>query len=280
MLERPPCNICNLDNFEVLVKDELSNIVRCRNCQLIYRNPRESKEDHMEMYKHIYYTTLNKEFWYRRRIVCFKRTIKKIGEIKQKKGKLLDLGCGFGYFLDLAKKSGWEAFGVEISNYSVQFARHELGLNIFQGELKDAHFPDNYFDVVTTWHFLEVLHDPLTLLREVNRILKKEGLLVIRMVNANFQLPGFKYFKKIEKIANALGIVNQFVIHNYSFSKNTLTIILQAAGFKDIQVVNSRLRNKPVAFINNFFFGLAQLIFYLTEGEVLIAPTFEAYAFR
>jgi len=279
MLERPSCNICNLDNCEILVKDGLSNIVRCRNCGLVYRNPRESQEESLNNYKHSYWTPLKKEFWYKRRMIFFERILKKIEKIRPK-GRLLDLGCGFGYFLDLAKKRGWQVYGVEPSNSASQFAMQEFKLNISQGELEDAQFASNSFDVITMWNVLEHLHDPLALLREANRILKKDGLVVMRVPNMDFQLPGFRFFKKIEKIANIFGIDNQFVIHKYSFSNDTLKIILEMAGFKNIQVVNSELRSKPVAFINHIFFNLAQLLFYLTKGKVFIAPTLEAYASR
>ena len=279
MLERPPCNICNLDNCEILVQDGLSNIVRCRNCGLVYRNPRESKEESLETYKYSYWTPLKKESWYKRMMIFFERALKKIEKIEPK-GRLLDLGCGFGYFLDLAKKRGWQAYGVEVSNSASQFATQEFKLDIFQGELEDAQFASNYFDVVAMWNVLEHLHDPLALLKEVNRILKKDGLVAMRVPNMDFQLPGFRFFKKIEKLANIFRIDNPFVIHKYSFSKDTLKSILKTAGFKNIQVINSGLRNKPTTFINNIFFNLAQLVFYLSKGKVLIASALEVYTLR
>lgn len=280
MPESTPCNICHLDNCEILIKDGFSNIVRCRNCKHIYRNPRKTKQEYTEIYHSTYYTPFNKESWYKRKISFFKEAIKEINRPKTTRGRLLDLGCGWGHFLDLARKDGWEVYGVEISEYATRIATEELKLNIFLGELKDAQFADNYFDVVTMWNFLDHLHEPLELLKEVHRILKKDGLVAIRIPNMAFQIPGFKFFKKIENIAWVLGIKNPFVVHTQGFSKNTLQVILMKAGFRDMQILNSRLRDRPVAFINNIFFALAQLVFRLTGRKIVIAPTIEAWAFR
>ncbi len=71
------------------------------------------------------------EYWYKKKVSFFKQALKKIENIKSLKGRLLDLGCGFGYFLDLARKNGWETSGVEISQFAVQRAQQELNLNIF-----------------------------------------------------------------------------------------------------------------------------------------------------
>lgn len=277
MLEKTHCNICQADNYEVLIQDGLSSIVRCRNCRLVYRNPRESKEEYTQVYHSSYYTPLNKESWYKRKIDFFKRAMQNI-EKRKPRGRLLDLGCGFGYFLDLAKQRGWEVYGVEISPYAGKIATGELKLNVFQGELNAAHFPDNYFDVITMWNFLDHLHDPGALLKEVRRALKPDGLVAMRMPNMDFQLPGFKLFKAVEIATNIFGIKNPFVVHIYGFSKDTLKTILQRNGFRHVEIINSRLRNRPVAVINNLFFASAELISCLSRGKIFIAPTLEAYA--
>lgn len=279
MLEKTQCNICKLDDCEVLVKDGLSNIVRCRNCRLVYRSPRKTKEDYMRLYLHSYYSLLNKETWYKKKIDFFRMALQRIEQIKPG-GRLLDLGSGFGHFLDLARKRGWQTQGVEVSDYAIQFATETLKLDVFRGELEQAHFADNYFDVVTMWNFLDHLHDPLSLLLEVKRILKQDGLVVMRMPNVSFQLPGFKLFKKIEKVAGVLGLKNPFVIHNYGFSEQTLKVIFQRAGFNQLRVVNSRLNKRPLDLINHALFALTQLTFYLSRGRLVLGPTLEAYARR
>ena len=78
----------------------------------------------------------------------------------------------------------WNLFGVEVNEYAANLAR-EQGLDVRLGTLEQAHFPNDFFDVVTLWDVLEHLHDPAGCLQEIARILKPDGLLVIRVPNAS-----------------------------------------------------------------------------------------------
>ena len=64
------------------------------------------------------------------------------------KGSLLDVGCGLGYFSGLAKSSGWEVSGTDISEAAVKQAKIRFGLNVFHGELNKVEFAEDGFDVV------------------------------------------------------------------------------------------------------------------------------------
>jgi len=93
--------------------------------------------------------------------------------------RLLDVGCGSGHFLAIAKKVlQADAFGVEPWSYNAAFAARE-GLNIFPGTLEQAAFPDAFFDAVTLNHVFEHLPDPRAALNELRRILKPGGTLVV-----------------------------------------------------------------------------------------------------
>jgi ubiquinone/menaquinone biosynthesis C-methylase UbiE len=94
------------------------------------------------------------------------------------KGKFLDVGCGAGNFLVQIKSCGMELYGVEPGDFDKKFAKKQ-GLNIFHGTLEQAKYPENYFDVITLNHVFEHLHNPKETLRELRRILKPGGTLVI-----------------------------------------------------------------------------------------------------
>lgn len=89
--------------------------------------------------------------------------------------RLLDIGFGSGVLMQSAARAGWEAEGVEVSRTAVNHIK-ELGFKAFCGELADARYPDDYFDVITASELLEHLPDPGKLMREVARILRPGGL--------------------------------------------------------------------------------------------------------
>jgi SAM-dependent methyltransferase len=91
-------------------------------------------------------------------------------------GRLLDVGFGAGTILEAAARAGWTASGVEVSETAVEHVR-ALGYDVFCGELAEARYADDYFDVVTASEVLEHVPDPRAMLDEIARILRPGGLL-------------------------------------------------------------------------------------------------------
>ena len=89
--------------------------------------------------------------------------------------RLLDIGCGAGSLLEAARTHGWNAQGLDVSAGAVKHVR-SLGFEVFEGELHDAAFPAQHFDVITAAELLEHLIDPQPLLHEVARLLRPGGL--------------------------------------------------------------------------------------------------------
>lgn len=89
--------------------------------------------------------------------------------------RLLDVGCGAGTLLSVAKQAGWNAEGVEVSIPTVDILRKQ-GLTVFPGELAQAEFPDAHFDVVTAAELIEHVPDPSSLIAEVARVLRPGGI--------------------------------------------------------------------------------------------------------
>lgn len=92
-------------------------------------------------------------------------------------GKLLDVGCGDGEALEILRDLGWHVCGVEFDLQAVDAAR-KRNLDIRQGTLNDAAFPDETFDAITSSHVIEHMHDPLAFITESRRVLRKGGTLV------------------------------------------------------------------------------------------------------
>jgi SAM-dependent methyltransferase len=94
----------------------------------------------------------------------------------RKNNRLLDVGCGAGTFLEAATRDNWHAFGVEVSRAAAEHVRTH-GFEVFLGELEQANYPDEYFDVVIASEVLEHVPDPQTLLQSIARVLRPGGLL-------------------------------------------------------------------------------------------------------
>ncbi|MDF2458161.1 MAG: putative 3-demethylubiquinone-9 3-O-methyltransferase [Nitrospira sp.] len=143
--------------------------------------------------------------------------------------RLLDVGCGKGYFLKEAASAGFEAVGIDLSTSAVAFARESLGVNAESGHLEakaNAQWCEA-FDVVTLWASIEHLPHPLTVLKAIRRCLRPGGLLF-----CDTGLGGLPE-------ENGLAGYNQWFDapeHLFVFSGPGLRTLLERAGFEVIHV--------------------------------------------
>jgi len=98
-------------------------------------------------------------------------------------GRVLDVGCGRGVLLEEFRRRGWEIHGTELSEQAASYARQTLKIPVEIGTLETLHFPANQFDAITLWHVLEHVANPRTVLAQINRILKPDGVLLVAVPN-------------------------------------------------------------------------------------------------
>lgn len=196
-MEAVNCNFCGADDTELVLEsgDRLHGIegafrlVRCRQCGLIYLTPRPGPDEMARYYPSdyiAYYRAIEDEPSFLRRLDRRYGLHKRCREVIRRAGgpgRLLDVGCATGVFLDGMRQRGWTVRGVEVNAKATQYARERLGLEVFVGELEEAGYPDASFDVVTLWDVLEHVPDPRRTLGEIARILQSEGLLVLSLPN-------------------------------------------------------------------------------------------------
>jgi 2-polyprenyl-3-methyl-5-hydroxy-6-metoxy-1,4-benzoquinol methylase len=201
--------------------------VKCKNCHLIYMNPMEKVSKTNEYYckaKNTHAPTIRESYL---------RTAKSQVRLIQKYAhgtNLLDIGCAQGFFLFSASKAGYNIKGIEISRDAAEYARREFGLDVEAKPFEELQFPENHFDVVTLWQVLEHVPYPLIVLKEVHRILKPEGLLVVSTPNIE-GIPSKILRKRWWDIKR---------LHINQFSTKTLKDILQNAEFKNISAASYR----------------------------------------
>ncbi|HUT04553.1 MAG TPA: methyltransferase domain-containing protein [bacterium] len=100
--------------------------------------------------------------------------------------KILDIGCATGQFLEVASEVGFDAFGVEPTEYAAGVARSR-GLNVHHGFVSDL--PDGEYDVVHSNHVLEHIPEPVVFMKDVARVLKPNGIACIEVPNEFDNLP-------------------------------------------------------------------------------------------
>lgn len=100
------------------------------------------------------------------------------------RNRLLEVGCAAGLFLARAGQDGWQCSGVEVLPEVARLARQNRSLDVHTGELVDAGFPDEEFDVVYMNEVIEHIVDPVALMREVHRVLRPGGVALLRTGNA------------------------------------------------------------------------------------------------
>ncbi len=159
-----------------------------------------------------------------------------ITRIKQLKpaGRFLEVGCAGGAFLNAARNAGYDVKGVEFSEVAAQLAREKFGLDVFTGDVAEAKFPDNTFDVVFMGDVLEHLPDPVATCREVHRIMAPGGLFVIEcpmQTNTLFSRGGFFLYGMIGKKAT----VHLPPYHLFEYRPESLAGMLRRAGFSIVR---------------------------------------------
>jgi SAM-dependent methyltransferase len=136
--------------------------------------------------------------------------------------RVLDIGCATGALLAKLRGRGWQVRGVEISAPQAEYARRERKLEIRAKPLGASHFPGESFDAVLASHLIEHLNRPEALVREVRRILKRNGRFFVTTPNiAGFQARLFR-----GKWRSAI------FDHLYLFSAKTLPALLARNGFR------------------------------------------------
>ncbi len=202
---------------------------------------------------------------------------------------ILDVGCGYGYFLEKAKQRGWHASGVEITGIAVENAiKHNRGDDIFHGTLKEREFPDGTFDAVTLWDVMVMFPDLEPDLEECFRVLKGGGLLGIRVRNGFFQKLLFHLYRPVQGIAPRLGIKRPFVFHRYSFTSQSIYHLLKRTGFTEIRVLNSPLtKGDPyrhtgisglVGAVKKAVDLISRITFKLSGGKIVTGPSLLIWA--
>jgi len=107
------------------------------------------------------------------------RTRKHLNKLYPFRGKIIEIGSSFGYMLDAFRRDNWSVLGVEPDRHAARYASNKLGIETINSTLEAAKLPSESTDVVVILHVIEHVPDPVGTLREIHRILKPGGHLIL-----------------------------------------------------------------------------------------------------
>lgn len=167
-------------------------------------------------------------------------------------GRLLDVGCGNGVFLNHMQSLGWNVQGVEVDSKSAQIVKETFDIPVYVGSLEQAQYAHNYFDAITLSHVIEHVYDPIGLLKGCHRVLKPGGHLVA--VTPNVCSTGHARFKRHWR-----GL--EPPRHLHLFSPLSLKRIANQAGFQKVEIWTTAAKAEGMALES---FGLQRSKPYVT----------------
>lgn len=190
---RHQCPCCRAVSTQIGVVNVFGEyrVSRCSGCGFVFAAPRPTPEQLADFYGSEYFALRSDD-----RLGY--RNYRDLGELNARRmwhvfagrlvppdagRRILDVGCATGGFLAEASAAGWQCTGVELSADAAQVGREQFGLNVIVG---DIHSPDLHvgsFDVLTMWHVLEHLIDPVAALRRARDLLAAGGYLFIELPN-------------------------------------------------------------------------------------------------
>lgn len=236
------CNLCGSDRFEVVLpaleaveqalneryrssSDDIcrDQVVRCRDCELVYINPRPPLEHIHQGYAEAIDETYVSQA--EGRLHAFRRIARQISRLKDPDGgRLLDVGAAAGFFLVAAREQGWKVEGIELSSWLADWAKQHFDLTIHTAPLREGQFPPDHFDAITMFDVLEHVEDPTATVRIVREVLKDDGLFVL-----SYPDWGSIFARLLKRRWWFL-----LSVHLYYFTRQTIRRLLEQNGFEVI----------------------------------------------
>ncbi len=229
------CPICSSNNGFSGYIFEKNNFKKCLNCGSLFSRAIYNTKDLEKTYNDVYFREDYKKgggFDYfsnkEEKIKSFLEKLRIISEFifPFKNLEILDIGCAAGYFLEVAKRNGFNVYGIEISKEASAFANKEFGIKIIAPDLLSIS-SENKYDVITMFQVLEHLPFPKEQLMKVYDLLKPGGILFIEVPNffSVDTLFDFEIKKRVFSVPYHLSL----------FSPRGLKQLINSVGFKIIE---------------------------------------------
>jgi len=261
------CVVCDTDDPEpyqrgmYALRGRSFDLVRCRACRFVYVDPRPDGATLAEMYDDAdYYTEgynlgVETENYFERREELLDRYDGEVSGLERELGgpaALLELGSAGGFFIEAARRRGWAVRGVELSPVAARFSIDELGLEVFEGQLEEAPFEEESFDLCVADNVLEHTTTPLDVLGDLRSLMRPGGHLLV-IVPTYVNSPYFRAARDLgrwlprrllgAKLLRLLKLDPEHdggaPYHILEFDRATLLRLLQRAGLEVVSAQGS-----------------------------------------
>lgn len=225
------CILCGGSRRNLLYSQDPWKVYQCADCKLGVLDPRPDDAELSRLYQQEYFQDQYKQELridspeMKKRLNQEKQRLRFFRSFK-KKGELLDIGCGRGYFLLACHEKGYQVEGVDLSADVAAYVHRELKIHVHVGEITDVQIPDKSFDVITMWHSLEHTADPNIYLQKAHQWLKDDGVLVV-------DVPNYTGHDAVKTWDQWLGW--QLPYHLFHFTSDSLVALLHKQGFDVIR---------------------------------------------
>jgi 2-polyprenyl-3-methyl-5-hydroxy-6-metoxy-1,4-benzoquinol methylase len=211
------CLICNSSNLLIYKGYEKVHLCKCGSCGFVFSQKKPTKEVIEKYYENYGLDDFISP-------ITIKRYHEILDEFEsfRKTNRILDVGCGTGYFLNEAKKRGWDVYGTEISQKSVDICSSK-GITMKTGFLNAADYEPNSFDVILSIEVIEHINNPQDEITNFYKILRKGGLVYVTTPNFNSLLR--------LKLKAAYNVIT-YPEHLSYYTPNSIKKLFKLNGFK------------------------------------------------
>ncbi len=276
--------------FGYLFNGKWLDAMECQSCGIIFIHPQPSSEEIRRLYSKEYFEgdfrCGHEGSYFDDATLDHLADESLLDRIKKYKpeGDFLEVGCAGGAFLNAARKAGYNVRGVEFSEDASEFARTKFHLDVVTGDLMDAHFSPQSFDVIFMGDVLEHLPKPGASLGEINRIMKQGGLLVIEcpmQTNTLFSRLGFLLYGFARKKA----AVHLPPYHLFEYRPASMRNLLLRSGYRTVRSSESIISPSRIALRGSFLENIGKKVlqypnYVLTHAFGMFGDRIEIFAMK
>lgn len=292
------CPICKSPSLKGYAIDCLKNgphisRVFCSDCDIVFANPMADKNELSVFYKNYYHKGNYEQLGYTEMVLKKKREVDALSYEALRKeasfiyeyktrGRFLDVGSGLGALLLYVDRPEFDLYVTEFDMDALTFIKsnYRNSVSTFYGDLIDANYPCEHFDYICCNHVIEHVLDPLAYMKEMYRILKKDGILFLGTPNRKSNL--YILYRVAKLMTGSVPQIIDGIEHTFIFSMDNLLQLSRSVGFipekhraltlgdsfKNIFQTNMTLRKKIVRYIQTWFRVNQELICKKTEKRV------------